>query len=330
MSAICNAPFRLLMQELGAGGAVSELISCHGINHGNDKTMKMLWIDHREKNTGLQLFGEDAISMAKAAYIAVNNNLKQGGGIPRFIDINMGCPVRKVVAKGGGAALLREPQKLKKFFSSIKKNIDIPLSIKIRTGWDASDINAQEVIRIAAGEGIAFVAVHGRTRAQQYQGKADWGLIEELGNLSPLPIIGNGDLHSSAQVFQRLQETKLPALMLARGALRRPFLFLTSFLDPKKTHFFSAKDYFAVLSRYRQLLQEYDQSLRIQLVQLRKMILWFSTGFPRAGVFRKNLYEYSNLDDLWKAVSEFFYNAEEKNENKEIKDDRVFMAGGHG
>ena len=129
MSAICNAPFRRLMEDLGAGGTVSELISCHGINHGNLRTRNMLKLDPHEKNVGLQLFGEDPKAMALAAKVDNDHN-------PKFIDINMGCPVKKVVSKGGGSALLKDTSALGNFFATIKKELTIPLTIKIRTGWE--------------------------------------------------------------------------------------------------------------------------------------------------------------------------------------------------
>ena len=207
MSAICNAPYRLLMEDLGAGGTVSELISCHGINYGNDRTRHMLKIDPLEKNIGLQLFGEDPVAMGNAAKVAEEFS-------PKFIDINMGCPVRKVVTKGGGSALLKEPKKLGEMFSQVKKSINVPLTIKIRTGWDSDSINAPEVIRIAKEEGVEFVAIHGRTRVQQYTGQANWELLEHIAEISPLPIIGNGDLHTAEATLERLKNTRCQALML--------------------------------------------------------------------------------------------------------------------
>ena len=201
MSAICSSPFRLLMEDLGAGGTVSELISCHGINYGNEKTRQMLRIDSREKNIGIQLFGEEKEAMARAALGAQEFE-------PGFIDINMGCPVRKVVKKGGGSALMRDTESLGGFFSSMKKVLEIPLTIKIRTGWDDDSINASEVIHIAKEEGVEFVAVHGRTRTQGYKGHANWDLLETLATTSPLPIIGNGDLHSAHSVKKRMLATR--------------------------------------------------------------------------------------------------------------------------
>ena len=132
MAGICNMPFRLLMEDLGAGGTVSELISCHGINYGNQRTLEMLKIDPLEKNVGIQLFGEDPEAMARAAAVAETYG-------PKFLDINMGCPVNKVVSKGGGSALMREIQALAPLFEKVRSQIKIPLSIKIRTGWDANN-----------------------------------------------------------------------------------------------------------------------------------------------------------------------------------------------
>ena len=161
------------MEDLGAGGTVSELISCHGINYENRRTLEMLKIDEREKNVGIQLFGEDGVAMAKAAKVALRSK-------PKFIDINMGCPVRKVVTKGGGSALLKNIEDLAPFFSEVKKAIDVPLTIKIRTGWDADDINADKIEKIALNEGVEWVDIHGRTRAQQYTGLAKWDYIEDF------------------------------------------------------------------------------------------------------------------------------------------------------
>jgi nifR3 family TIM-barrel protein len=200
------------MEDLGAGGTVSELISCHGINYGNHRTLEMLKIHPLERNVGIQLFGEDGESMAKAAEVAESYG-------PKFIDINMGCPVNKVVTKGGGSALLKEVQNLAPMFEKIRSRLKIPLSIKIRTGWDSTSLNADEVLNIAHNSGIEWVAIHGRTRTQQYTGLANWNYIEGLTEKKKLPLIGNGDLHHPYGVSERLQNTSCEALMIARGAL---------------------------------------------------------------------------------------------------------------
>ena len=321
MSAICNAPYRQLMEDLGAGGTVSELISCHGINYGNERTRHMLKLFPNEKNIGLQLFGEDGAAMAKAAQVA------QDFG-PKFIDINMGCPVRKVVTKGGGSALLKDTSKLGAFFGEIKKAIDLPLTIKIRTGWDSDSINAPEVIRIAKEEGVEFVAIHGRTRVQQYQGQANWDLLESFAMLSPLPIIGNGDLHTSYLTKQRLKVTRCQALMLGRGPLRDPFIFLTSFLNDDERVTFSGRDYLEVINRLYQYQIEYAANERVMLTQMKKFIVWMSAGFPGVAKFRGLVFSSKTVEEVLRVSEEFFIHFNE--DDKDIDHSKAFMDGGHG
>ena len=322
MSMICSAPYRLLMEELGAGGTVSELVSCHGILHGNKKTRKMLSIDPREKNVGIQLFGEDASSMSEAAIVA------QEFG-PKFIDINMGCPVKKVVTKGAGSALLKEPKKLGRFLREIKKAIDIPLTIKIRTGWDTDSTNADEIIKIAHEEGIEFVAVHGRTRAQGYSGLAKWDYLEKLAQNSSIPIIGNGDLHHPILVKKRLGVTNCQALMLGRGPLRDPFIFLKSFDKNDKIAFYP-KDYLEVILTLKKLLEEYHQAeyAKTILIQLRKFILWFSSGFSGASKFRELLFKSGDIQETLNLCEDFFLSLGDV--QKRINFDSPFMTSGHG
>jgi len=324
MSAICSAPFRLLMEELGAGGTVSELISCHGINYGNDRTKEMLFIDPREKHIGLQLFGEDESAMAKAAVVAQEAH-------PKFIDINMGCPVRKVVSKGGGSALMKDTSKLGSFFRQMKSALDVPLTIKIRTGWDSDSINAAEITRIAHDEGVEFVAVHGRTRTQQYKGFADWDYLESVAKEAPLPIIGNGDLHSAAMTKQRMHATKCDALMLGRGPLRDPFIFLTSYLDDPSESPFTALDYLQVIERYEELLGAYVTKERTLFVQMRKMIVWFLAGFDGVADFRNVLFTSKTIEEVMTATRGFLIGLNERGrDRKYLNLSSPFMMGGHG
>ncbi len=324
MSAICHFPFRLLMEELGAGGTVSELISCHGINYKNEKTRQMLRIHPKEKHVGIQLFGEDTESMARAAEVAQEYK-------PKFIDINMGCPVRKVVTKGGGSALLKDTKKLSGFFSGIKKAIDIPLTIKIRTGWDADTINASEIANMAFNEGIEFVAIHGRTRTQQYKGEANWDLLEDVAKKAPLPIIGNGDLHSAPLTQKRMMSTSCQALMLGRGPLRDPFIFLNSFLENPNESPFTPEDYLEIIHVYYQLLTEYSDQERTHLIQMRKMIVWFVAGFDGVSEFRGVIHQTKDLADVFKLTEDFLLGLNARNQGlKKVDLDRPFMMGGHG
>jgi tRNA-dihydrouridine synthase B len=324
MAGICNIPFRLLMEDLGAGGTVSELISCHGINYANERTLEMLKIHPLEKNVGLQLFGEDPDSMARAAEVAESYG-------PKFLDINMGCPVNKVVTKGGGSALMKEIIALAPLFEKMRSKMKIPLSIKIRTGWDSQSRNAQEVIKIAQNSGIEWVAIHGRTRTQQYSGVADWDFIEALNENKGLPLIGNGDLHHPYGVSERLQKTNCDALLIARGALRNPFIFLES-LDPsyacQKRSIFQGQDYWEVIKRLKYYCEETFKEERTILVQVRKLIVWFASGFPHAAVFRSHVFSCQSLDECMKMAEDYFLSI--GSSQKFINYDEVFMSSGHG
>jgi tRNA-dihydrouridine synthase B len=323
MAGICTPPFRLLMEDLGAGGTVSELISCHGINYENKKTLDMLKIDEREKNVGIQLFGEDGEAMARAAQVAMRSN-------PKFIDINMGCPVKKVVTKGGGSALMKNIEDLAPFFNKVKKAIPVPLTIKVRTGWDEDDMNANLIEKIAFNEGVEWLAIHGRTRAQQYTGKANWNYIEELAQTSSLPIIGNGDLHQPHQVRERLSQTNCNALMIARGCLRNPFIFLETFHDApeSKNSLFKGADYWEVIERLYQYTCETYENERTRLVQLRKLIVWFAAGFPSVAKFRNNMFTCQSLEESMRFAQDYYIGLEDS--RKAINYNEIFMSSGHG
>ena len=321
MSSIGTAPYRLLMEDLGAGGTVSELISCHGINYKNIRTREMLRIDPLEKNVGIQLFGEAPEAMAQAAIVAEEFK-------PKFIDINMGCPVKKVVGTGAGSSLLKDPSTLWKLFSSMKKAINVPLTIKIRIGWDHESINAMEVIHIAKEEGVEFVAVHGRTRAQQYTGKADWSMLEHLGEKAPLDIIGNGDLHTPNFVREKMKTSHCSALMLGRGPLRNPFLFLEPYIETNEDIFFTALDHYEVLKRLVEYSRAYAYTDQILLVSIRKHLIWMAAGFNNVGQFRDQIYKTPNLEETLKLSEEFFH--QQSFMKKRINDHESFMTSGHG
>jgi tRNA-dihydrouridine synthase B len=324
MAGICTPNVRLFYETLGAGGTVSELISCHGVNYQNKKTLEMLKIDEREDKIGIQLFGEDADEMAKAAGVAMRSN-------PKFIDINMGCPVRKVVTKGGGSALMKDIEALGPFFSKVKKAIPVPLTIKIRMGWDAEGINADKICDIAYNEGVEMIAVHGRTRAQQYTGQANWDYIEWLSGESKLPLIGNGDLHQPHQVRNRLNQTQCAALMIARGCLRNPFIFLEGLdqnvLTNKRSEF-TGSDYWEVIQLLHDITNQTFTNDRMRMVQMRKLIVWFAAGFPRAAAYRGMMFKAKDLDEVMKLTEDYFLSLQSA--QKKINFDEVFMNGGHG
>ena len=184
MAGITNSPFRRLMRKMGSSIVISELISANGYHHGSEKTIQMFNFHDDERSVGIQIFSEYPENLCAAAQYVE----KTGAD---FVDLNLGCPVPKVVKKGAGSAMCRDPIGLGKVLKKIKSSIRIPLTIKIRTGWDSESINAHEVVRVAAESGVSWVAVHGRTRAQGYQGEADWDYIGEVKAKSTIPIIIN-------------------------------------------------------------------------------------------------------------------------------------------
>lgn len=328
MAAIGNAPFRLLMQELGSGGSISEFISCNGILHHNRRTEQMLRIHSKEQNVGIQLFGDCPHKMAQAIEVVLGKTERQGK-IPDFIDINLGCPVRKVVGRGAGAALLKDPLKLGTYLETIKKNLPLPLTIKIRTGWDRDTINSDQVCHVARESGVSVVSIHGRTRAQGYRDKADWNYIEWLTQKTSLPIIGNGDLHQPHQVQNRWNQTRCQALMIARGCLRNPFIFLESYGNQgDQKIFFTARDHLEVLQHYQNLVCEFFEREPTQVIQVRKLVMWFAAGFPRASEFRSKLFGLKKLKDLMNYTEDYLSRLE--NTQKAIDYSQDFMMSGHG
>jgi tRNA-dihydrouridine synthase B len=319
MSNISHAPFRYLMQELGSGGSISELISCHGIMHGNEKTLKMLRIGEHEKSMGIQLFGECPESMAKAAKVAETFH-------PSFIDINMGCPVRKVVTKGAGSALLQKPQELKDLFHRMLDLMNVPLSIKIRTGWDSEHLNADEVIGIAKDAGVCMVSIHGRTRAQKYEGRANWDYIDEVAKNTDMPIIGNGDLIDSEQIRKRYASTNCQALMIGRGALRNPFLFL-EIMNPNLQ--FTGPDYIEIIHALHSYLSQSYVRESFVLIQLKKFTVWFSAGCSGAAKFRSSIFPSKSVEEVLAKTEAYFLNLP-LNISKHIDTEQGFLMSGHG
>lgn len=313
MAGISDTVFRLLMREMGAELVVSELLSAEGLVRGGKKTREMLEFDSRERPVGIQIFGSSPQIMAEAAKIV------QGEGAD-FVDINFGCPVKKVVCDGGGAAWLKDPVKLGELLSTVKSALRIPLSIKIRTGWDDSSRNAKEVVNVAAQEGIAWVAIHGRTRAQGYEGRADWDLIREISQSSPIPIIGNGDVITAQRALDHIQRGDCHAVMIGRGALKNPWIF-QQILGQEPD-----RDFTKLIGRHFQIAEEKKDSKRAFL-SLKKFMAWYASGFPHCSQFRSEIFKTHDLDEL-KRLSYGYFSM--LNPSEFAEDGKPFLMGGHG
>ena len=217
MAGITDLPFRLICRRLGCGMTVSEMISAKGLLYNNVKTKEMLAIDDGERPTAIQLFGSVPDELARAAKIV------EASGAD-MIDLNMGCPVPKIVNNGEGSALMKNPQLAYEILAAMVDAVQIPVTVKFRAGWDDDNRNAVEIALAAERAGVAAVAVHGRTRVQFYEGKADWNIIRDVKQAVKIPVFGNGDIFSAADGVRMLEETGCDGLLVGRGADGNPWL----------------------------------------------------------------------------------------------------------
>jgi nifR3 family TIM-barrel protein len=322
MAGITNSPFRRLMREYGSSIVISELVSANGIEYASHRTLELLKFSSEERPVGLQIFGEDEEPLVKACRVVENLGAD-------FVDLNLGCPVPKVVKKGAGAAMCRNPAELGRILEAMVKSVRIPVTIKIRTGWDSTLRNAHEVVRVAADAGVAWVAIHGRTRAQGYSGDADWDFIGEVKAKSPLPIIGNGDVVTAEQAVSRYRTYGVDAVMIGRGALRNPFLFEQSrdLLCGKPVRPVTADRILELLSKQRAYMSETFEG-RSVLLHARKFLAWYSSGYPGSSEFRKNVFHIPEEATLWAEAERFFRVSIEKRDFGFLNE--PFLMGGHG
>jgi nifR3 family TIM-barrel protein len=319
MAGITDNPFRTYMRKLGAGVVISELVSATGLEFKSKRTQHLMSFEECQRPVAVQLFGENPEHMAHAAQM-----VEQSGA--DFVDINFGCPVPKVVKKGAGSAMLKDLPAMRVLLRAVKSAVRIPVTIKIRTGWDQTQRNALDVVQLAADEGITWVAIHGRTRAQGYEGLADWEFIGDIKAKSHLPILGNGDIVTAEQAVGRLTEYGLDGVMIGRGALKNPLIFMDAlrqwqgmdFVRPDRRELFL------------QLKETYSAHCDDHLtqIQLKKFAAWYSTGYAGAAQFRRNIFQARSTADVVNEALGFLSTINDS--QTEHSDNQGFLMGGHG
>jgi len=324
MAGVTDYPFRSFMKKMGCGVMTSELVSARALQEKNKRSLQLMEFDESHKPYGIQIFGEDPYTLGEGAKIAESYGAD-------FIDLNLGCPVNKIVKKGAGSALLKDLKKLQKVLATLKSSVKIPVSLKVRTGWDQNNRNADQVALIAFKEGFEWMSVHGRTRSQAYSGKADWNYIKQLALESPLNIVGNGDLISGEQAYSALKWSFCFAVMIGRGCLNDPWIFLSARDHYKKSQSSQKegliKNYNPILSQLREELESFYEE-RLFLLQLKKFAVWFSSGFPRSADFRKNLFQEKEKKFVIEKIEDFF--TANQNFQKPPPSYEPFLMQGHG
>jgi tRNA-dihydrouridine synthase B len=274
MAGVTNAPFRLVCREAGAGPLTSEEVDARALVMGNGKTEALARYLPEERPLAMQLLGNDPDVLAEAA-----RRLEAAGA--DGIDLNMGCPVAKIVAKGQGAALMRDPLGAAVILRTLRKAVAGLLTIKIRGGWDDRALNAVEVARIAEAEGVDAITVHPRTRSQQFTGRAPWAIIADVVAAVRVPVVGNGDVRTVDDALAMVAATGCAAVMIGRGALGRPWVF--------RGRAVTRDERAAVVRRHCALIEAHLPE-RLALVQLKKHLAWYSDGLPNAARTRPALF----------------------------------------
>ena len=293
MAGVSDLPFRLLCHEQGADLVCMEMVSAKAIAYRNRNTEKLMQIHPAEGPVSLQLFGSEPELMAEIARQIEERPFD-------ILDINMGCPVPKIVGNGEGAALMREPKLVERIVSQVARATKKPVTVKIRKGFDDEYVNAVEIARIAEGSGAAAVAVHGRTREQYYSGKADWDIIRQVKEAVSIPVIGNGDVDSPKKAKAMLEETGCDGVMIGRAARGNPWIFRqvqeylrTGEAAPKP----SPEEVRAMMLRHARMQVEYKGDYT-GIREMRKHISWYTAGMPHSARLRARINSVESLEEL--------------------------------
>ncbi|MCM1101904.1 MAG: tRNA dihydrouridine synthase DusB [Clostridium sp.] len=301
MAGVSDLPFRLLCHEQGAGLVCMEMISAKAISYHNKNTDALMRIHPEEGHVSLQLFGSDPAILSETARCIEDRPYT-------FLDLNMGCPVPKVVNNGEGSALMRDSKLVERILGSLVKATKKPVTVKIRKGFDDSSVNAVEIARIAEACGVSAVAVHGRTREQYYSGRADWDIIAKVKEAVSIPVLGNGDVDSPEKAAEMLERTGCDGVMIGRAAEGNPWIFreVVRYLEdgtllPRPDN----RDKREMILRHAALQLEYKGEY-IGVREMRKHLSWYTAGMPGSARFRREINSMESMDRLVENVNRIF------------------------
>lgn len=299
MAGITNLPMRLMARESGASLCFTEMVSVNGLVREGRKSFALLQSTAADRPLGIQLFGDDPCLLAEGARLVAEHG--------DLVDINMGCPVRKVVNTGAGSALLREPAKVKDIVREVRRATSLPLTIKIRSGWQADEPSFLEIARIAEAEGCDAITLHPRSRGQMFEGHADWQKIAELKETVKIPVIGSGDLFSAGDIVAMLHETGSDGAMVARGALGHPWIFREALdlLSDREPHSPPPAERLAMALRHLELFVELAGE-RVAVREMRKHLSWYARGIAGAARLRNMVNSLEGREALTDALRSFF------------------------
>ncbi len=293
MAGVADRAFREICHDYGAGYVVSEMVSSKGLTMCDRKSKSLLLLSEKERPAAAQIFGSDPKIMAESALECIKFS-------PDAIDINMGCPAPKIAGNGGGSALLKDPELASKIMAEVRRAVDIPVTVKIRLGWDSESINCVEMAKRAEAAGMDAITVHGRTRMQMYAPPVDRSMIAEVKKAVSIPVIGNGDITDGITAAQMLEQTGCDYVMVGRGALGRPWVFsqISAYLhDERVLPEPPVSERMRVMVKHIKLICEYKGE-RVGIKEARKHAAWYIKGIKGAAAYRQQVGTLESIEQL--------------------------------
>ncbi len=302
MAGISNTSYRKMIKGMGAGLIYAEMVSTNAIAYGNEKTFNLLKMSEEERPIVQQIFGSDIKTFVAAAKL-IEEKMH-----PDIIDINMGCPVPKVAVRAqAGSALLKNPEKIGEIVKAVVKSVTVPVTVKIRSGWDEKNINAVEVAKICEKNGASAIAIHARTRSEGYSGKANWDIIKKVKESVNIPVIGNGDITSPILAKKMLDETGCDAIMIGRGALGNPWIFKQCLKYLENNAIIEEptnKEKIEMIKEHYRLLKE-DKNEHIALLEIRTHALYYLKGMPESKIYKERICKSKNEEEFLNILKEY-------------------------